>query len=37
MDYAAVSQAVKRFENKTKRDKKALRIKEMLIKKLKGS
>lgn len=37
MDYAAVSQAVKRFENKTKRDKKALRIKEMLIKRLKGS
>lgn len=37
MDYAAVSQAVKRFENKTKRDKKALRIKEMLIKRLRGS
>lgn len=35
MDYAAVSQAVKRFEDKTKRDKRTLMIKEMLIKRLK--
>lgn len=37
MDYAAVSQAVKRFENETKRDKEALGIKEMVIKRLKGN
>jgi len=35
MDYTAVSQAVKRFENKTKRDKEALAIKERLIKRFK--
>ncbi|MFQ5834854.1 MAG: transposase [bacterium] len=37
MDYAAVSQAVKRFEDKTKRDKEVLGIKERLIKRLKGN
>lgn len=37
MDYAAVSQAVKRFEDKTKRDKKLLGIKERLTKRLKGN
>jgi len=35
MDYAAVSQSVKRFEDKAKRDKGASMIKEMLIKRLK--
>ena len=37
MDYAAVSQSVKRFEEKTKKDKRILIIKEILIGRLKGS
>ena len=37
MDYAALSQAVKRFEDKTKRDKEVLGIKERLTKRLKGN
>jgi hypothetical protein len=36
MDYAAVSQATKRFENKIKRGKETLAIEMMLIERLKG-
>ena len=35
MDYTAVSQAVKRFEDKTKRDKETLAIKEGFVERLK--
>jgi len=35
MDYTAVSQAVKRFEDKTKRDKETLAIEERLVERLK--
>lgn len=37
IDYAAVSQTVRRLENKAKRDKEVLRMKEMLVKRLKGT
>jgi len=37
MDYAALSQAVKRFEDKTKGDKEVLGIKERLTKRLRGN
>ena len=37
MDYVAILQTVNRFEDKTKRDKELLGIKERLTKRLKGN
>jgi hypothetical protein len=37
MDYSAVSQAVKRFEQKCKKDKETERIKKRVIEALKNS